>query len=249
MTRPACRPFVRVAHRGASGLYPENTLLAFREAVACGTDMLELDVLLSRDGELVVMHDQTLDRTTNGTGRVRDHSLAELRQLDAGQGERIPLLGEVLALAQAAGVRLAIEIKGDDEASSVRIAEALMPRLVTAGWVDRAVVTSFHAGALRLARSLEPRLPAMLDPVPWDGSLSPRAVCEQALRASANIVGSDHRHVTAALLDECRLTGLALWPWTANEPADIRRLVRLGVPGLFTDRPDVLNEVLHDFAF
>lgn len=239
-------PFVRIAHRGASGLCPENTLLAFRRAVEIGTDLIELDVLLSRDDALVVMHDQTLDRTTNGTGRVRDHTLEELRRLDAGQGERIPLLSEVLDFAQAAGVRLVIEIKGDDAASHQRITEALVPMLVAAHWVERSIVTAFDGAALRRARELEPRLPAMLDPVPWDGSLSPRAVCEQALAANANIVGSDHRHVTPALVDECRLSGLALWPWTANRPEDIRRLVLLGVPGLFTDRPDVLNEVLHD---
>ena len=240
--------FVRVAHRGASGLFPENTLLAFREALACGTDMLELDVQLARDGELVVMHDQTLDRTTNGTGRLADHTLAELRQLDAGRGERIPTLAEVLALADAAGVRLMIEIKGADEASSLRIAEALVPGLAAAGWVGRAVPTSFFPGALRRVRALEPRLAVLLDPVPWDGSLSPRQVCDQALAAGANIVGSDQRHVTAALVDECRLNGLTLWPWTANSRADITRLLELGVPGLLTDYPDVLNEVLHGAA-
>ena len=142
-------PLVRIAHRGASGLCPENTLLAFQRAVELGTDLLELDVLLSRDGELVVIHDQTLERTTNGSGRVRDHDLAALRRLDAGQGERIPLLAEVLDLARAADVRLVIELKGAAEAESLRIAEALLPALAAAGWLDRTVVTSFHAGALR----------------------------------------------------------------------------------------------------
>ncbi len=242
-------PVVRIAHRGASGLFPENTLLAFRRAVEIGTDMLELDVQVTRDGALVVMHDQTLERTTNGAGRVCDHSLSELRLLDAGQGERIPVLAEVMELAQAAGVRLVVEIKGDDEARSQGITAALLPALAAAGWVDRAIVTAFQPGALRQARALEPHLSTMLDPAPWDGSLSPRAVCEQALAAGANIVGSDHRYVTQALVDECRLTGLTLWPWTANTPADLGRLLRLGVPGLLTDRPDVLNEVLHGFAF
>lgn len=239
---------VRIAHRGASGLFPENTLLAFQRAIEIGTDLLELDVQLSRDGALVVIHDQTLERTTNGAGLVRDHTLAELRALDAGQGERIPTLAEVLALAGAAGVRLVIELKGDDEASSSAIAAALVPALSAAGWLDRVVVTSFEAGALRQALALAPRLSAMLDPVPWDGSLSPRAVVEQALAAGANIVGSDHRHLTPALVDECRLSGITLWLWTANQPDDIRRVLRLGVPGLMTDRPDVLNEVLHDIA-
>jgi len=247
---PASLPpaIVRVAHRGAAGLFPENTLLAFHPAVEIGVDMLELDVQLTRDGALVAMHDQTLERTTNGTGRLSDQDLAALRELEAGHGERIPLLEEVLALADAAGVRLVIEIKGSGEASSQRIAEALVPMLSTAGWVDRAVLTSFHAGALRRVRALDPRLPCLLDPVPLDGSLSPRAVCEQTLTAGANIVGYDFRHVTPALVKECRLTGLTLWSWTPNSAEDIRRQVELGVQAVVTDRPDVLNEVLHDFA-
>ncbi len=94
-------PIVRIAHRGASADYPENTLLAFRRAVELGVDMIELDVQLTRDGELVVLHDETLERTTNGHGAVREYSYAELRTLDAGRGEYIPLLSEVYGAAAA----------------------------------------------------------------------------------------------------------------------------------------------------
>src|ERR1700736_1047920 len=102
-------PVVRVAHRGASGLYPENTLLAFERAIMLGVDALELDVHLTRDGELAVIHDERLERTTNGSGYVRDHLAAQLRQLDAGLGQPVPLLREVLAVAEAAGIRLCVE--------------------------------------------------------------------------------------------------------------------------------------------
>jgi len=237
-------PLVRVAHRGASGLYPENTGLAFQRAIESGVDVIELDVHLTRDGELAVIHDDHLERTTNGAGHVRDHTAAQLRQLDAGQGQPVPMLGDVLQLAGAAGVRLCVEAKGEDEAETINIAEAIVSALRAADWTGRAILTSFVAPALRRARALDPLLAAMLDPSPQDGSLSPRALCEQTLACGANSLSYDHNFVTAAVAAECRLAGLALWPWAPNEPDDMRRLLALGVPGIETDRPDVLNSVL-----
>ncbi len=237
-------PVVRVAHRGASGLCPEDTLLAFERAIALGVDALELDVHLTRDGELAVIHDATLERTTNGAGWVRDHTAAELRRLDAGQGQPVPMLVDVLPLAERAGVRLCVEAKGEDETQTVLVAEAVVAALAHAGWMSRAILTSFVPGALRRVRTLEPRLATMLDPSPQDGSLSPRAICEQALAAGANSLSCDQALVTPAVAAECRLTGLALWPWGANTAEDIERLLSLGVPGIETDRPDILNAVL-----
>ena len=237
-------PVVRVAHRGASGLYPENTRLAFERAIALGVDLIEIDLHLTRDDQLVVIHDERLERTTNGAGRVRDHTAAELRQLDAGQGQRLPLLGEVLQLAGAAGVRLCVETKGADEAECLAVTEAAVAGLAAAGWIGRAILTSFLPAALRRGRALEPRLATMLDPSPQDGSLSPREICEQTLAAGANSLSYDHTFVTRAVADECRLTGLALWPWAPNTAEHIRRMLALGVPGIETDRPDVLNQVL-----
>src|SRR5512137_114803 len=102
-----------IAHRGGPAYAPENTLAAFRHAITLGVDWLELDVHLSRDGEVVVIHDETVNRTTNGVGRVADLSLAELRALDAGAGggERVPAFTEVLTLAKEAGVGLLVELK------------------------------------------------------------------------------------------------------------------------------------------
>src|SRR5260370_18711114 len=102
-------PVVRVAHRGASGLVPENTLLAFERAIALGVDALELDVQLTRDGELAVIHDARLERTTSGAGWVRDHTAAQLRELDAGLNQAIPLLSELLPLAETGAGLLVVE--------------------------------------------------------------------------------------------------------------------------------------------
>lgn len=240
------RRIVRVAHRGASALYPENTLLAYRRAVEQGVDALEVDVQRTADDALVIMHDETLDRTTNGAGRVRQHRLAEVRRLDAGQGERVPTLGEVIQLARSAGVRLCVEIKGDGETEELAIAEAVVAALERADFLDRVIVTSFSPAALLRSKALQPRLALMLDPSPQDGSLTPRQICEQTLAAGANCLSYDFHFLTQAVVDECRLSGLALWPWAPDEAGDIRRVLKLDVPGVMTNRPDVLNEVLRD---
>ncbi|HLF89102.1 MAG TPA: glycerophosphodiester phosphodiesterase family protein [Anaerolineales bacterium] len=242
-------PFIRVAHRGASAECPENTLLAFRRAMEHGVEALELDIHLTKDHELVVIHDDTLDRTTNGLGWVRDFTLAEIRQWDAGQEERIPTLAEVYQLVQPTPVRLCVEIKGETLPEELKITEAVVQSLKQADFLGRVIVTSFSPQALLRVRALEPTLPTMLDPSPQDGSLTPREICEQTLRAGANCLSFDHHFVTPAVAEAARLAGLALFPWAPNSPEAIRPMLQLGVPGLMTDRPDVLNQVLHDFTF
>jgi len=108
-------PVVRIAHRGASKQYPENTLLAFRKAMEQGVDYLEMDLHLTQDREIVIMHDETLDRTTNGTGFIWDQTLEELRKLDAGRGEPIPTLADVVELVRPTPVRLYLELKYEIE--------------------------------------------------------------------------------------------------------------------------------------
>jgi glycerophosphoryl diester phosphodiesterase len=245
---PGARTALRIAHRGASGLYPENTMLAFRRAVEIGVDYLEVDVHLTRDGELVVIHDETLERTTNGTGLVHDHTLAQMQALDAGQGEHVPLLQEVFELARHNDTRLCLEVKGIDPHAALDITAALVEAVQAAHLTPRVVVTSFIPAALRRAKDLEPALATLLDPWPQDGTLSPRAICEQTLQARANIISYDFEYVTPQVVREAQLTGLALWPWAPNTHAEIRALLELGVDGIMTDRPDVLNEVLNAAA-
>ena len=241
-------PLVRVAHRGASVECPENTLLAFRRAMEHGVDALELDVHLTRDDVLVVMHDTTVDRTTNGTGRVRDQLLAEIRQLDAGQGEKVPTLAEVIELVTPASTWLCVEIKGEDQASELAITEAVVHALDQTSFLERTIVTSFSPAALLRARALQPTLSTMLDPSPQDGSLTPRQICEQTLQAGANCLSFDHIHVTSAVAEAARLSGLALWPWAPDTAEDYQVMLRLGVPGLMTNKPDALNKTLDKFT-
>lgn len=238
---------IRIAHRGASYAYPENTLLAFRRAIEMGVDYLEIDVQVTHDGEIVVMHDETVERTTNGTGFIHTLSAAQIRELDAGRGERVPLLTEVFQLARDNNIRLCIEVKGVDENASVEITDITVQAIQRANFVPFTVVTSFYQDALRRAKQIEPRLATLLDPSPQDGSLTPREICEQTLASYANIISFDFEHVTSEVMRQVELTGLAMWPWSPNSPAEISRMLALHVPGIMTDRPDVLNQTLAQF--
>lgn len=235
---------VRVAHRGASVEYPENTLLAYRKAIDYGIDALEADIHLTRDRELVAIHDGSLSRTTNGSGRVYEHTLSELETLDAGRGEKIPRLAQIFNLAEIAPIRLYLEIKGDSEAEFLEVAEALVGAVETAGLLSRVIFTSYSPPALLRAKALQPVASTMLDPYPQDGSLTPQQICEQTLRAGANSISYDFQLLTPHIAGEARLCGLTLFPWMPNEPEDIRRTLALGVTGVMTDRPDILNQVL-----
>jgi glycerophosphoryl diester phosphodiesterase len=174
--------------------------------------------------------------------------LQEIRQLDAGQGEKIPLFEEVIELAREAGIRLCVEIKGIVGEEELALPEAIVRVLETKGFLDQTVLTSFSPRALLRAKTTNMEASTMLDPSPQDGSLTPRQICAQALRAGANGICYDFQLLTLAIVRECQLTGLALWAWQPDEPDDLRGLLKLGVQGIMTNRPDVLNEVIHDAA-
>src|SRR5437588_11006923 len=142
--------------RGNPAENPENTMRSFRSAIAIGCDLIECDVHLSADGRLVVIHDHTLDRTTNGSGLVRDHSAAELRKLDAGDGEKIPLLQEVVELALGK-VGLVIEIKQVPPLYP-GLEEKLVNMLRQLGAVPECAVISFNHAAIHQLRKMEPGL-------------------------------------------------------------------------------------------
>ena len=244
----SCNSIIRAAHRGASAQYPENTHLAFRKAIEQGVDVLEVDVHRTADHELVVIHDPTLERTTNGHGYVGDHTMQEIRQLDAGQGEKIPLLEEVIQMARESQIRLCVEIKAAIESEEFARAQGIIRKLEATDFLNRSIVTSFSPKALLWAKALNPEISTMLDPYPQDGSLSPREICSQVLQAGANSLCYDFRFLTPEIVRECQLTGLALWAWDPDEPSDLERIIQLGVAGIMTNRPDVLNQVLHDVA-
>ena len=218
------------AHRGASAAAPENTLLAIRRAMEIGADWIEIDVQQVED-TLVVIHDDTLERTTDGRGSVASQTLAALRELDAGEGERIPLLSEVLELIDArAGLN--IELKGPDVAAPVvaLVRELLQRR---PAWRDRLLLSSFDAAQTEYAaRDREGwRLGVLFEEAP-DAALG-RAIA----------LGADSLHVSREVLNPELLTaahraGIAVYVYTVNTTEDLMRCLALGVDGVFSDVPD-----------
>jgi glycerophosphoryl diester phosphodiesterase len=235
---------LNIAHRGASALAPENTIAAFERAVELGAGVIELDLHMSQDGELVVIHDDTLDRTTDGSGPVHQRSLAELMRLDAGRwfgqgfaGQRIPRLDEVLDRF-AGKVPLALEIKAGSTFFP-GIEEKVVSALRERAAIDHAAVASFDHYALRRLKEIEPtiRTAALLvgRPVSLSALAGPAKADGLALEAS---------FVTKTEVEACRAAGLQIVVWVVNDPAQMRHFISLGVDGIITDRPDLLRLAL-----
>ncbi len=242
------------AHRGGALLWPENSLLAFRNAIALGADFLELDVHLSKDGEVVVIHDPALDRTTTGVGAVRDRTLAELRALRLKDkdgkitDEVIPTLEEVVGLAAPRGVRLLVEIKVDARRERYpAIEEKVVTILDSRQMTFRTIVIAFEEDTVHRIRQL--RSDVMVGALYSPRTLKQkRATVGWALetfrRLGARFVGLHQALVTSRVVEQAREEGLAVGVWTVNELAVMQRFVELGVHMLVTDRPDLAKELL-----
>lgn len=250
------RPLV-YAHRGGAALAPENTVAAFDTGLALGADGLELDVQLSRDGIPVVMHDATIDRTTNASGRVGDWEAPALAALDAGyrfardgtfpfrgRGIGVPALGDVLA--RYPRTPLIVELKSSDPNLARTVAEVIRQ----AGAIDHVTVGSFHKGALDEVRSCEPALRTGADMDEIRSGLSDDASALGNLRLQFHSfqvpeVYAGVRIVTPEFVERAHAIGASVIVWTVDREDDVRRLVDWGVDGLITDRPDVTVPAVH----
>lgn len=219
------------AHRGASGHSPENTLLAFRRAFELGVGWIELDTQLV-ENRLVVFHDDHLERTTNGQGLLSTLTLAELRRLDAGQGEQVPLLEEVLELVMARQAGVNIELKGPGTAAPVA---QLLDDLLVRGQLNPAqlLVSSFLPTELEQFHQLRPQLRC----APIYEEL-PDNLEDRLASLSAWSVHLDHQLIDAALVKRITACGCRVFAWTVNDPAHAQRLAQRGVKGIFTDFPE-----------
>lgn len=216
-------------HRGAAGTAPENTLRAIREGLGAGADWIEIDVQ-AVDGALIVFHDDTLERTTNGSGPLHGLSLSALRALDAGDGERIPLLSEVLELI-AGQAGLNIEIKEPGICAAV-FALVHAYRLAQPAWQGHLLYSSFDAAETeKLARE---RGDAMLGLLFTE---SPVAALLRAQRLAADSIHIALEDLSAGFVTAAHDAGLRVLVYTVNDERDLRRCEWLGVDGVFTDFP------------
>lgn len=234
-----------IAHRGASGHAPENTFAAFERAVQLGAGFIETDLQLTRDARFVAIHDATLERTTNGRGAVRDHTLAQLRELDAGKwfdrqfmDQRIPTLEEILEFASQRDVVFYLEIK---YGAAWGMHHALVGALGKAEYAARTIVISFDPAMLASVRRLEPAIMIGLlledakgDPVKTAVEVGARQLCPRA------------DLITPELVDQAHRADLHVVTWTINDADKMRAAMDAGVDGIMTDLPDRLRAVVED---
>ena len=253
------------AHRGGAALWPENSLAAFAGALALGVDLLEFDVHQSADGEIVVIHDATLERTTEGTGAVCAQPAAALKRLrlrdrdGALTDERVPLLDDVLALASRAGAELLLEVKGPafsvrygrDAAGQIEVVagplyagfeERVLARLSAAGMRARTTIMAFNPAVIETVRKLAPSQRTTLlvsrDHVARAAARA-RDTVAWAERLGATDLGLEQTLIDADVVMVAHAHGLRLGAWTPNDESALRLLMVLGVDVITTDRPDL----------
>lgn len=233
-----------IAHRGASAYEPENTLRAFQRAIEMGATMIELDVHVSRDGFPVIMHDADVARTTDGTGRLGDLSLAEIQRLDAGQGERVPTLEQVIDLVRGRA-QLYVELKGQQTPAVV------VDTLRRTGFCDEAIVGSFYPWLPQRVKFLEPAVRTSILVAARDRQVD---FVDWALAVEADYVHpcweaavpAPHGLLTPELIADIRRHGLGIVVWHEERPGELRQLAKLDVDGICTNTPDVLAAILED---
>lgn len=223
----------RLGHRGACGHAPENTFLSMRKALEFGVHGFEFDIQLSKDGIPVVIHDDMLERTTNGKGRVCDFTLKELQEFDAGNGEKIPSLQDVIDMVDKR-CRLFIELKAENATRAV--ADIIAHSVKHLGWsYEQFFVCSFNHLQIAEIRTINSEIHTVAILVGIPVSLA--AIAQDA---GAMALSTAHLHTNQALVDDAHRRGLKSFVWTANSAAHIADAKKLGVDGIFSDFPDRL---------
>jgi len=224
------------AHRGYRALYPENTMLSFRKAVEHNVNGIELDVQLTSDGEVIILHDETLDRTTNGSGYVKDVDFKTLQELDAGHGENIPSLIEYLEFIRNFTIITNIELKNNIVPYD-GMEEKVLCLVKEYKLSDRLILSSFNIESVKKLSSLAPEIPR--------GFITDEISNPAELAALMRRLGIKYLHPSLRCYwnhrDSIIREGFIVNIWTVNNKAELRRLSQDGVFGVFTDNPKILD--------
>lgn len=210
-----------IAHRGASYFEPENTLRSIKRAIEMNADYVEVDVRMSKDKELIIMHDADISRTTNGTGLVKDKTLLELKEYDAGNGEKIPTLDEVLEIVKNK-IKLVVEIK--ESGTKEKIVEKII-----ANKLKDTIITSFYHKAVKNVMDSDINAGIIFVGQPVN-------VGQMASAANANIIFPSYRYMDEELVKDAKKYGLSVYPWTIDDPEIFEKFVRMNVDGIVTNK-------------
>jgi glycerophosphoryl diester phosphodiesterase len=244
--------FTAIAHRGASAYYPENTLPSFEGAIALGADMVELDVQFTSDKEVVVFHDEKISRCTNGRGKIADHTLAELKKLDAGswfdkkfQNTRIPTLAEVLSICKNK-IAVNIEIKTEEVSKMFfgGIEEKCLKIVERSGMNGHVVFSSFDPRAIMHLKQIDNNVTvAVLFAKKHYGSKLPSDIIESV---GADAFNCSRAEFNKKWLTNIKLNNIPVNIYTINDAKNMRRFLNMGVSGIFTNNSDILKRVAAD---
>jgi glycerophosphoryl diester phosphodiesterase len=219
---------LRIGHRGAKAYAPENTLKSFKKALEIGIDAVELDVRKTKDNQLVVIHDADIKRTTNGEGFVSAFTLKEIQGFDAGSGEKIPTLEEVLDFLDKK-VKVFVELK------EIGIEEQVLAIVKEKGLEKNVVITSFIEEALKKVRELNGDVETGIIYANYKNPI------KAALELKANYLLPLYRFTHTANVEKAHQNGLKVVVWTINKPEEVKEYAKKGVDGIASDNPDILN--------
>lgn len=226
--------FIKIAHRGAMGYEPENTLLSFQKAIELNADMIEMDVYRCKTGELVVIHDYTLDRTTNGSGYVWDYTYEEIKRLRTGKDQTIPGLDEVLE--NLGNIKINLELK--DEAIAEQVYNTITRYVKQGKWAyDDFLISSFnHCLLLDFLKVMKNNPGIKICPLILG---IPLGLAEFAEKLNAYSIHISTEFVNTAIVEDAHQRGMKIFVFVVNDQRELKRIRSLGVDGIFTNYPDI----------
>ncbi|MBV4428175.1 glycerophosphodiester phosphodiesterase [Clostridium tyrobutyricum] len=229
---------LNIAHRGFSGKYPENTMMAFRKAVEVGADGIETDLHMTSDGIIVICHDETIDRTTNGSGFIKDYTYDEIRKFDAGKGEKIPNLDELLNFMKNKNLLLNLELK-NDVVDYNNLEKDTINKIYEYGLEKNVIISSFNHQSMKRVKQYDSSIRT--------GLLYGSPICKP--EEYAKQMGADALHPLFSLVmnqdvvHDIKKSGILINVYTVNKEDEMKKLIELGIDGIITNYPNILKKL------